>query len=242
MCFQWKLIILIEFPKYLDEDTRGLFEVLESGQAMNSRVGQLAETNLDKSVRQRIIAAAREHFLAFGFHNVTMDDLAEELGMSKKTLYAHFPSKNALVEAMLLEKLRLVEEELETITSECSTDFPNGLHRLLACIQRHTEEIRPAFLRDIQRDAPNLFKLVQARRQVIIQRYFNKLLGEGRREGLIRRDIPVHLIIEILIGAVDAIVNPPRLAELGLTAKSGVTTVISVILEGALTPEGRGKL
>jgi hypothetical protein len=116
------------------------------------------------------------------------------------------------------------------------------LHRLLACVQRHTEDIRPPFLRDMQREAPDLFKVVQARRREVIQRYFGKLLGEGRREGLIRKDTPVHLIIEILLGAVEAIVNPPRLAELGLSPKSGLTAIISVILEGALTPEGRTKL
>jgi hypothetical protein len=66
-------------------------------------------------------------------------------------------------------------------------------------------------------------------------------LGE-RREGLIRKDTRVHLIIGILLGAVEAIINPPRLAGLGLSPKSDLTAVISVILEGALTPEGRAKL
>src|SRR5215468_7230459 len=196
----------------------------------------------DSTARQRIIGAAREHFFAHGFHGVTMDDLAEEMGMSKKTIYAHFPSKTALLEAMLLDKFRSVEDDLEAIASECSADFATGLHRLLACVQRHTEEIRPPFLRDIQREAPDLFKVVQARRRQVIQRYFSKLLGEGRREGLIRKDIPVHLLIEILLGAVEAIVNPPRLAELGLSPKSGFTAIVSVILEGALTPEGRRRL
>ena len=43
--------------------------------------------------RQRIVDAARVHFFSHGFRSVTMDDLAEELGISKKTLYAHFPGK-----------------------------------------------------------------------------------------------------------------------------------------------------
>jgi AcrR family transcriptional regulator len=200
------------------------------------------EVTLDGTARQRIIVAAREHFLVHGFHNVTMDDLAEGLGMSKKTIYAHFPSKTALVEAMLLDKFARVEEELRAITSECSADFATGLHRLLACVQKHTEEIRPPFVRDIQREAPDLFKVAQARRREVIQRYFSKLFGEGRHEGLIRKDIPVHLMIEILLGAVEAIINPSRLAELELSVKSGLTSIISVILEGALTPEGRTKL
>ena len=51
--------------------------------------------------RQRIVEAARAHFFSHGFRSVTMDDLADELGISKKTLYAHFRSKIALLEAVL---------------------------------------------------------------------------------------------------------------------------------------------
>ena len=209
---------------------------------MQRREVQPPEVPSDRTARQRILGAAREQFLAHGFRSVTMDDLAEGLGMSKKTIYAHFPSKSALLETMLLDKFRCVEQELEAITAECSADFPTGLHRLLECVQRHTEEIRPPFVRDIQREAPDLFKVVQARRREVIQRSFSKLLGEGRREGLIRSDTPVHLLIEILLGAVEAIINPPRLAELELSPKAGFTAIISVILEGALTPEGRARV
>ena len=127
---------------------------------MQRRAVQKPEVPLDRTARHRILGAAREQFLAHGFHGVTMDDLAQGLGMSKKTIYAHFPSKTALMEAMLLDKFRCAEEELEAITSECSADFPTGLHRLLACVQRHTEDIRPPFLRDMQREAPDLFKVV----------------------------------------------------------------------------------
>src|SRR5437867_6485759 len=48
--------------------------------------------------RQRIVDAARVHFFSHGFRSVTMDDLAQELGISKKTLYAHFPGKFDLLE------------------------------------------------------------------------------------------------------------------------------------------------
>src|SRR5215472_12580361 len=209
---------------------------------MQRREVQPPEVPSDRTARQRILGAAREQFLAHGFRSVTMDDLAEVLGMSKKTVYAHFPSKIALVQAMLLDKFNCIEEELREITLECSADFATGLHRLVACVQQHADEIRPPFVRDIQREAPDLFKLVQARRREVIQRSFSKLLSEGRRQRLIRKDIPVHLIIEILLGAVEAIVNPPRLAELELSVKSGITAIISVILEGAITPEGRMKL
>lgn len=169
----------------------------------------MQELLVDTSTRQRILAAARQHFFAHGFRGVTMDDLAGELAMSKKTLYAHFPSKTALVEAILLDKFHALEAELIPITSEGHPDFAGALRQMLARIQRHTEEIKPSFIRDVQRECPELFRVVESRRRELIQRHFGKLLTEGRREGLVRRDIPVHLIIEILLAAVQVIMNPP---------------------------------
>jgi AcrR family transcriptional regulator len=161
--------------------------------------------------------------------------------MSKKTLYASFPSKTALLQAVLLGKFQEVETDLQRITSDCS-DVAASLHDLLVCVQRHTAEIQPAFVRDIQREDPELFKLVESRRREIIQRHFGKLFEEGRRTGIIRRDVPTSLMIEILLGAVNAILNPPKMMELGLTPKIGLPTIITVILEGVVTEKGKKHL
>jgi AcrR family transcriptional regulator len=192
------------------------------------------------TARGRIIAAARRHFFAHGLRGVTMDDLAEELGMSKKTLYAHFPGKSALVEAVVHEKFRQLEAEVAAITSDRS-DFLTGLHRLLACLQRQSEEVQPPFLRDLHREAPELLKWGEARRREVIQRHFGQLLDEGRRQGLLRKDVPVPLVIEVLLAAVQAILNPPKLAELGLTPKAALSAVLTVVLEGAINPKGRAE-
>lgn len=188
---------------------------------------------------QRIVAAARRHFFAHGFRSVTMDDLAEELGMSKKTLYASFPSKLDLLRAVLMEKFHDVESDLDEVTARVSTDVLAALHRLLACMQRHTAEIQPPFVRDMRRETPEFFKLVEDRRRQVIQRYFGKIFEEGRRAGIIRKDIATRLMIEMLVGVTEAIMNPTKMAELGLTPNTGYTSVVTVILEGLLTEKGR---
>ncbi len=193
------------------------------------------------STAERIVATARQHFLSHGFRHVTMDDLARELGMSKKTLYASFPSKAALLEAVLVDKFRQVEEDLNGITSTCSSDVLASLRQLLACMQQHTDEIKPPFVRDMQRESPETFKMVEVRRRDVIQRHFGKLLGEGRKAGIIRKDIPTDLIMEILLSAVQAIMNPPKILELGLTPKSGYSAIVTVILEGVITDSVREK-
>jgi AcrR family transcriptional regulator len=186
-------------------------------------------------VRDRIIAVARREFFANGFRNVTMDDLAADLGVSKKTFYAHFPGKTELLKAVLMNKFEHVEADLDRMTRQNASEVAAMIVQMVACTQRHTEEIQPPFLRDIQREAPEMFKLVESRRRQFIRRYWGRLFRKGRKAGVIRKDIPITLMIEILLGAVQSIVNPPKMAELRLTPKTGVSAIIQVILHGVLT-------
>jgi AcrR family transcriptional regulator len=209
---------------------------------MNRHNTQKPQLPAENSVSKRIIAGARRHFFAYGLRSVTMDDLAEELGMSKKTLYVYFPSKAALVEAVVLDKLHEVEADLDQIIADRSSDSLDALQHLLAAMQRHLEEIRPPYVRDVRREAPKIFELVEHRRRDMIQRHFGKLFGEGRTEGILRKDIPAELVIEMLLAAVQAIINPEKLADLGLAPKDGFSAIITVILEGVITETGRSKL
>jgi AcrR family transcriptional regulator len=192
------------------------------------------------SVRQRIVDAARTHFFNHGFRSVTMDDLAAELAISKKTLYAHFTGKTSLLEAVLADKFTDVSSALERITSEHPHDFPATLHQLLAGMHRELGEIKPPFVRDMRLKAPQMFKTVERRRAELIQRYFGKLFVEGQRAGMVRKDVPAKLMIEILLGGVQAIMNPQKIEELQLMPKTAFSGIIRIILEGALIRK-RGK-
>src|SRR6476469_1327082 len=185
-------------------------------------------------VARHVIAAARREFFLHGFRRVSMDDLASELRMSKKTLYGCFPSKSLLVEAVLKDKFHDVEKDLGLLAAEDSSDMEGAIHRFLHRVQRHTSEIHPSFVRDLGRESPDLFRIVEHRRRRLIRRHVAALLNKGGKAGLIRKDIPVHLLIEILLGAVEAIMIPSKVTELGLTLERGYSTIIRVILEGAI--------
>src|SRR5215813_12876870 len=193
----------------------------------------------NSSVRQRIVDAARLHFFSHGFRSVTMDDLAEELGISKKTIYAYFPRKFDLLEAALADKLTDVEATLKEVTRAHPDDFPATLRKLLAGTQRELDEIKPPFVRDMRQKAPEVFKLVERRRAALIQRYMGKFFVDGQRLGMVRKDVPARLIIEILLAMVQSIMNPPKMEELGMIPKEGYTGILKIVLEGALTAKGR---
>jgi AcrR family transcriptional regulator len=209
--------------------------------SMKSRWHQPDREGVEDPVRRRIVAGARRHFFTQGFRAVTMDDLAEELGMSKKTLYAHFPSKIALLETVSADKFRDVERELDAISQGYASDFLDALRRMLVCIQGHMEEVQPPFLRDVRRGAPEIFKQIETRRRGMIQRHFERLLADGRKAGVIRKDVSPTLLVEILLGAVEAIMNPQKLTELDVTPKVAFSSILAVVFEGIVTEKGRSQ-
>ncbi|HOX58221.1 MAG TPA: TetR/AcrR family transcriptional regulator [Candidatus Paceibacterota bacterium] len=184
----------------------------------------------------RILEGARRHFFAHGFRGVSMDDLAAELGMSKKTLYSRFATKHNLLEAVIDEQFRRVSAECEQILAVAGADFPKTLQAFLACLQRYTAEIQPPFIKDIRQEAPETFQRVERLRRAVIERYFGELMRRGRAAGFIRKDIPAALIMEILLAALRSILNPVRMEELDLTVKSGCSLITKVVLEGAMAP------
>ncbi len=198
-------------------------------------------TRSAQSVRNRIVADARRHFFMHGFRSVTMDDLAAGLAMSKKTLYAHFSSKGALLEAVILDKFAEVDADMGRITSADVSDFPARMHELFACLRQHLGEIQPPFLRDMQREKPEAFAIVETKRREILLKYHRKVLDQGRKAGVIRKDIPVDLIIEILLSML-TIITPQKMEKLGITPETGVMAIIAVVFEGVMTEKGRSRL
>ena len=202
------------------------------------RVSQKNKRAANSDNRRRLVAAAGEHFFHHGFQRVTMDDLAEELGVSKKTLYAFFPSKDALLEAALAEKFARLEATLKQRENETAGDFAVALHAMLASMQRELDELKPPFVRDMRRREPAIFQRIEHRRAQLIDEHFGKLLRRGRREGSLRTDISVSLIIETLLSALAGVMNPQKSAELGLSPKEIFTQVIELTLHGALSQKG----
>jgi AcrR family transcriptional regulator len=197
------------------------------------------QKQIKRSVRQRIVEAARAHFFSHGFRGVTMNDLAQELGVSKKTLYAHFPGKIDMLEAVLADKFASVEATLTTAMRAHTRDFSATLHDLLAAVRRELDEIKPPFVRDMRQKAPQMFKVIERKRGALIQRHFGKLFVDGQRAGMVRKDVPVKLMIEILLALIQSIMNPAKMEELGMMPKEGFAGILKIVLEGALTAKGR---
>lgn len=187
-----------------------------------------------EEVRARILEKAGQRFLAQGYSRVTMDELCGELGMSKKTLYRVFPSKEALGEAVLVSRFARIGEELAAIHQDTRLDFGERISRFLRTLAGHYAR-GATTLEDIQRESPGLWrKLLEARRRAV-QTNFGALFTAGVEAGAFRADVEPRLVIRMVLTLVDQLMRPDVLEELGMSGDQLFTRMQDVVLHGVRT-------
>jgi len=189
--------------------------------------------------RERIVAAARRHFFQVGFAGCTMDCLAGELGMSKKTLYAHFPAKDALVAAVLADKVAGFRAGVQEIMETDRLDFPARARRVVGHVAGQMGEISPAFLRDLERLMPERFAHIEAIRREVLPQVWGRMLTEGIARGHVRRDVEIPFICEMVLLSVEGLLRPACLDRFSLAPRQVIDRVLSILFAGILTPAGR---
>jgi AcrR family transcriptional regulator len=189
---------------------------------------------------ERIYERAGELFYQYGFKRVTMDDIAHRMGVSKKTIYQALPGKEALIESfimrMMVSKLAEAEE-----TFEGNLDIIESSARLFNFMRNRMSFISPAMVGDLQRYYPHLWDRINERRLQLLSRYLDKV-EEAQQQGLIRDDVNPKIMVRMIEVFVTQVATPQTIVELDVPLSDVMGTFVTVMLEGALTDEGRGRL
>lgn len=184
--------------------------------------------------RADIIRESRELFFSQGFSNVTMDEVAGKLGISKKTLYEIFPGKEGLLEEILVLQFSELSKGLSAILDE-EKDFRRKLEKVLTLVMELTRKIRPAFAIDLKKHAPQLFAKLMSWREEKVRKVFGELILEGVRTGRIRSDLKPELMILFFQSAVQSLMIPDVLERHpSATLNDIFETVMKIIFEGVL--------
>lgn len=187
----------------------------------------------------RIVTAARAQILAGGYSALTMDGLAHELGMSKKTLYAHFSGKDAIVAAVIDGMERNMRQRIETILDEANLSFVQKLHGLITVVSTQYSAATPAFLSDLQRSAPRLYRKIDDLRSRLLPAFIGRLLTTGIAEGMVRKDVDPNFAVQFQLQAANGILRPDILERLGLSAQEAFEKGIGFFFAAVLTEAGR---
>ena len=141
-------------------------------------------------MKEDIVKRALNDFMQYGFKTFTMDDLANKMGMSKKTLYEYFPSKNDLVEATLDYALEISCKNADT--------FVQGEGSVIENVYRKQKKVQEVFninsdrpIWELQKYYPKTYERMESEFAKSDALFIDKLLEKGWKEGLFRKDINV---------------------------------------------------
>jgi AcrR family transcriptional regulator len=195
-----------------------------------------------EETRIRIIEKAKEMFLSFGFSKVSMDDLSERLGISKKTLYNHFVSKEQLLDVIIHDFMENLLEENDRIFHDEKLNFPDKIKKIFTNAATKLSTINPDFLEDVNKNAASAWVTIQQYKTEVTYLRFIKLLEEGERQGYIRKDINKTLAVILFGSAIDSIFNPnftrhipeEMYKKLPDSASAIFEGVVNIIFEGII--------
>ena len=158
-------------------------------------------------VKDRIVQGSLKQFMQYGFRNVSMDDIASNLGMSKKTLYQHFTEKEELVAAAL-------EFDIENNQKDCvrSTNTSNNaiaeVYDIIRVVAEQLRDMNPMVLFEMQKFHPKAFKRFQQHKDEFILKMIHQNLLRGIAEGLYREDINIEVLAKFRLESMMLIFNP----------------------------------
>lgn len=181
----------------------------------------------------RIIQTARAAFLAKGINAVTMDDIARQLQMSKRTLYQLFADK----ETLLLACMRQNIEERQQQTARLVQQSSNMLETVLIDFQtrlREITEVNPKVFTEILR-YPKVRRLFEEHRQANTERAV-LFLQNGVEQGLMRADIDYELLYNVIADSFEMIMREPYISR--YTPERLYRHLVLIYFRGCTTPRG----
>ncbi|MDP1678299.1 MAG: TetR/AcrR family transcriptional regulator [Bacteroidota bacterium] len=195
----------------------------------------------DLELKERIFTAAREYFFTNGFSKVTMEEFAQSMGMSKKTIYKFFPSKDDIVKAITREQLITIDNQCKSFRNDSSMEFIDRIKSTIGYLTTEMQKMKPQFYIDIQRTMPDLWKEVDNFRNEKVTNDFALMVQQGVDLDIFRSDVNVQVFVLMYSSAMRSIVNPETLSHLPLNLSQAYQAAVTVFFEGMMTDEGRSK-
>lgn len=188
-------------------------------------------------VRERILKTAEELFLKFGIRSVTMDEIASELGISKKTIYMHFEDKDAIVHEVATFRMSCEQDISEQIWKEAE----NPIHEVvkeIEMLKTHVAALNPVVIYDLKKYYPKTWAVFQQHKQTIFLDITRRNLQEGVRQGLYRPDINIEILSRLRMEEVDFAFDQSVFPSSKFNQFEIHKTFIDHFLRGVLTPKG----
>ncbi|WP_046243962.1 TetR/AcrR family transcriptional regulator [Hymenobacter terrenus] len=164
-------------------------------------------------IKDRILHHAQNLFMRNGIKSVSMDDIAADMAMSKKTLYKWFENKDQIVLGMMTHHLDSTQRECTSLI-EAAGSAIDELFRMMEWMKQQFTNIHPSIFYDLQKFHAEAWKLWMVHKHEFILSQIIDNLRRGIAEGLYRSDLDVEVLARLRLAEIellfDATLYPPQ--------------------------------
>ena len=189
-------------------------------------------------IGERIVQKALELFMRYGIRSISMDEIASQLGISKKTIYHSYKDKDALVDGVLDIKMNRMECDCFSIRK----DSENAVHEMflgLDIMEEVFAGFNPSFLFDLEKYHPKEFKKFTEHHNAYLYETIKDNLEKGMAEGNYRPEIDVDIIAKYRIGSMFLIFNMNYFPHGSYPLSRLSIEITDNYLHGLVTPKGK---
>jgi len=195
----------------------------------------LIMTDIDTGLR--IKEKAHDLFMQYGLRSVSMDDIAGNMGISKKTIYQYYVDKDELVAAVIDEEL----QRSQTICVRDQKSSDNAVHEIFLAMEMVIEllsSMNPSLVYDMQKYHPSAFQKFKQHKNDFLYNVIKDNLERGIREGYYREDINLEIISRYRVESIMLPFNPDFHSGLKYSLGQIQEAFIIHFLFGVASPKG----
>ena len=190
-------------------------------------------------MKENILRVATPRMQQVGIRSVSIEDLCKELGISKKTFYVYFPSKDDLVDAMLhAHEAKIAKDVQHLVANKTVVQLLVDWTKIARQTEKSSHQT-PPILYDLKKYYPNNFQQHLKRVRRVMQEFMVQFLQKGQTEGIFRQEIDIEVAAMLMVKthlmlaeyADNHELSPQEIRHIGKTS-------MDILLRGMFTPEG----
>ncbi|MEH6679758.1 MAG: TetR/AcrR family transcriptional regulator [Sediminicola sp.] len=189
-------------------------------------------------MKEKIVEQATELFIKLGFKSVTMDDIANEMGISKKTIYLHFKNKTELVEESTLQLFNKIVDGIQCIRDQHKNPIEE-LYDIKKMVMVFLHNERASTEYQLQKYYPKIFSWLRSKQFETMQSCVLENLKKGVGQGIYRENLNMDFISRIYFSGITSLKNQALFPTEPFPIKTLMEDYLEYHLRGIVTPKGR---
>jgi len=187
--------------------------------------------------KERIIEQSRELFIRLGIRSVSMDDIAGQIGISKKTLYQHFEDKDELVERVVAFETTRMQDECH-VCAKTAENAVEEIFKTMDMVMQHFRNMNPMVLFDMHKFHGKAFAKFMEHKNIFLLDFISTNLKRGVSEGNFRQDIKIDILAKFRLESMMLAFNMEAFPPAKYNVAEVTITMIENFLYGLATEPG----